>query len=125
MMPMPPTTREMDAMAPSTTLKMVLVRCSCFSSSSGTVISKSTTELWRRASMRWTTLATEGTSFESLTRTMMRSSWLRLRRSWRSASLSGALSAETKVKLRAAVSMSRWVSWARFRKRSSSVRAGT
>src|SRR6266581_2037307 len=52
MIPMPPTTSEIDAMAPSTTLKMVLVRCSCFSSSSGTVISKSTTELCRRASIQ-------------------------------------------------------------------------
>ena len=34
-MPIPPTISEIDAMAPSTMLKIVLVRCSCFSSSSG------------------------------------------------------------------------------------------
>ena len=39
MMPMPPTISEIDAIAPSTTLKMSFVCCSCLSSSSGTVIS--------------------------------------------------------------------------------------
>ena len=76
MMPMPPTISEIEAMAPSTTLKIVLVRCSCLSSSSGTVISKSITVLCRRASMRCVTSATPGTSAASFTRTMMRSSWL-------------------------------------------------
>ena len=45
MMPMPPTRSEIDAIAPSTTLKIALVRCSWCSSCSGTVTSKSTTEL--------------------------------------------------------------------------------
>ena len=61
MIPMPPTISEMDAIAPSTTLKIVLVRCSCLSSSSGTVISKSTTVLCRRASIRRVISATAGT----------------------------------------------------------------
>ena len=45
MMPMPPTISEIDAMAPSTKLKIVRVRCSCLSSGSGTVTSKSITVL--------------------------------------------------------------------------------
>ena len=75
MMPMPPTTSEIDAIAPSTTLKIVFVRCSCFSSSSGTVISKSVTSLCRRCSMRRTTSATAGTTVDLSTCTITLSSW--------------------------------------------------
>jgi hypothetical protein len=42
-MPMPPTSKLIPAIAPRTILKMSRVRCSCFSSSSGTRISKSST----------------------------------------------------------------------------------
>ncbi len=106
MIPMPPTTSEIEAIAPRTTLKIVLVRCSCRSSSSGTVISKSITPLCRRASIRWSTVAVPGTSRESAIRTMIRSSWFRLVRSWRCSSDS-LESAVTKVPGRAASSMSR------------------
>ena len=40
--PMPPTSKDMPAIAPSTKLKISLVRCCCFKSNSGIVISKST-----------------------------------------------------------------------------------
>ena len=114
MIPMPPTTSEIEAIAPRTTLKIVLVRSSWRRRSSGTVISKSMTPLCRRASIRWSTEATPGTIRESATRTMMRSSWLRLVRSWRCSSDS-LESAVTNCPGRAASSMSRWVSWARLR----------
>ena len=58
MIPMPPTMSEMAAIAASTTLKIVFVRCSCFNRSSGTLISKSMTALWRRVSIRRSTSAT-------------------------------------------------------------------
>ena len=74
MMPMPPTTSEIDAIAPSTTLKIVFVRCSCLSSSSGTVISKSVTSLCRRWSMRRTTSATAVTAVDLSTCTITLSS---------------------------------------------------
>jgi hypothetical protein len=75
MIPIPPTTSEIDAIAPSTMLKIVFVRCSCLSSSSGTLISKSVTSLWRRWSMRRTTSATAVTSDEFVTWTITLSSW--------------------------------------------------
>ncbi len=126
MMPMPPTSREIDAIAPSTTLKIALVRCSWRNSASGIAISKSTTELCRRVSIRRTTSATPGTSVDCATRTMMRSSWLRLPRSRRCSSLAvSALSAVTTVTDRPPASTSRSVICARLRKRSSIVRTGT
>ena len=125
MMPMPPTSSEMDAIAPSTTLKIVLVRCSWRSSSSGTVISKSTTVLCRRASIRCATSATPRTSLESVTCATIRSTWFRLVCSCRCSSLSGVLSAVSTVTERDASSMSRCVTWPRFRNRSSMVRTGT
>jgi hypothetical protein len=75
MIPIPPTTSEIDAMAPSTMLKIVFVRCSCLSSSSGTLISKSVTSLCRRWSIRRTTSATAVTSVERATCTITLSSW--------------------------------------------------
>ena len=74
MIPIPPTMSEIEAMAPRTTLKIVLVRCSCLRSISGTVISKSIMALCRRCSIRCSTDATAGTYFESPTRTMILSS---------------------------------------------------
>ena len=48
MIPIPPTTSEIDAMAPRTMLKIDLVVAPACSSSSGTLISKSVTSLCRR-----------------------------------------------------------------------------
>ena len=126
MMPMPPTISEMEAMAPSTTLKIVRVRCSCLSSSSGTVISKSTTPLCRRASRRRITSATCGTMEASLTRTTMRSSWCGLVRSARfSGSSVSSPVVITTLASREAASIACEVSCARSRTRSSMVLIGT
>jgi hypothetical protein len=76
MMPIPPTISEIDAIAPSTTLKIVFVRCSCLRRSSGTVISKSVTSLCRRWSARRITSATAGTTVDLSTCTTILSSWL-------------------------------------------------
>ncbi len=57
MMPIPPTSSEMPAMAPMTMLKMRWVFCRCFSRASGMVMLKSLTMLWRRCMDLLTMLA--------------------------------------------------------------------